>query len=327
MDTTHGSIISSSQTIKCLSSLYGLAVRLRNILYDIGLLKIHHTPPVVISVGNIEAGGTGKTPFTIALAGRLKSAGYHVAILTRGYKGRLKGTVLVRPDHRAQDVGDEALLMALTSGVPVIKSPDRVAGALFAYHMLGTRIVIMDDGFQHRRIHRDLDIVLVAEDVHTDTLLPLGRLREPATSLERADIIVRTKGSSSSEPSAELVPDCFVDAEGNINQLSDIQGKKILAVCGIARPENFFSVLKSLGAVVEEYALPDHHNYTIGDIRLITYRGAGAWKIITTEKDMVKFREHSPDKHWLALRVTMHVPEMERIIQQVETIEKRRRIP
>lgn len=326
MATTQGSTTSSSQMVRLLSALYSLGVKVRNILYDTGIFKTYRTPPVVVSVGNIEVGGTGKTPLTIALAGQLKSLGHSVAIVTRGYKGRLKGTVLVHKEHQAADVGDEALLMALTAGVPVIKSPDRVAGALFAHSRLGARIVVMDDGFQHRRIHRDLDIVLIAGDIHADALLPLGRLREPASSLRRADIIIRTKDSSCGKSSAELVAQCFVDIHGNTVGLSSLKGKKVLAVCGIARPQNFFSALEGLGAVVEKLALPDHHHYTSRDMQNIAHRATKTWKIITTEKDMVKLRAHTLDKHWLALQVKMHVPEMEKIIQEIETIETNRRI-
>jgi tetraacyldisaccharide 4'-kinase len=107
--------------VRLLSALYSLGIRVRNSLYDLGIFRSHHTPPVVISVGNIEVGGTGKTPFTLAMARRLKEQGHHVAILTRGYKGRMAGTLLVHPESRYEDVGDEALLMARTAGVPVIK--------------------------------------------------------------------------------------------------------------------------------------------------------------------------------------------------------------
>ena len=327
MATTHGSITSSSQMVRLLSALYSLGIRVRNNLYDLGIIRTHHTPPVVISVGNIEVGGTGKTPFTIALAKRLKERGYTTAILTRGYKGRRAGTLLVHPEDRVEDVGDEALLMARTAGVPVIKSPNRVNGAMYAHNELDAQIVIMDDGFQHRRIYRDLDIVLVGRDVHTDAPLPLGRLREPASSLKRAHLIIRTKGTATTGLRAELVPQRLVDSRGNTCELSVLTGKSVLAVCGIAVPQPFFSTLERLGAQVETLVFTDHHLYTHRDILKIRDLASQKDLIVTTEKDLVRLRIEALDERWLALQVEMIVPEMNTIVEEIEKIVKTRRIP
>ena len=314
--------------LKFLSALYCSIIQIRNLLYDLGLFKIYHTAPLVISVGNIEVGGTGKTPFTVTLAKKLKKRGYSVAILTRGYKGRLRGTHLVLPEHLAEDVGDESLLMARTSSIHVVKSPDRVAGARFAHKELGTQIVIMDDGFQHRRIYRDLDIVLVAGNVQTDAPLPMGSLREPVTSLKRANFIIYTKDSpQQSGLRAELVPKGLVDARGNRHDLEIIKGKKVLAVCGLARPKSFFFTLERLGAEVEPLALRDHHQYTDKNIQTIEQIASNKDLIITTQKDMVKLVADSLDKRWLALEVTMQVPQIDTIIKEIETIAENRRIP
>ena len=185
----------SSGMLDCLALIYGAVVKVRNTLYDLGVLNIHKVPLLVVSVGNIEAGGTGKTPFTMALADGLFQRGRKVSIITRGYKGTLKGPVLVEHHHLSEEVGDEALLMSRLMKVPVVKSPDRVKGALFARAYLGSEIVVLDDGFQHRRLHRDLDIVLVSRDVKGEKLLPAGTLREHATSLKRANVIVALKGA------------------------------------------------------------------------------------------------------------------------------------
>jgi tetraacyldisaccharide 4'-kinase len=184
--TMRGFMPFSTAVLDSLSRVYSAAVKARNCLYDHGVLKTHRVGPVVVSVGNIEAGGTGKTPFTMALAEELLRRGRRVAIVTRGYRGKLRGPLLVGPEHSSRDVGDEALLMARLTGIPVIKSPDRVKGALFARACLGSEIIVLDDGFQHRRLHRDLDIVLVSRDLAREKLLPAGHLREPAASLKRA---------------------------------------------------------------------------------------------------------------------------------------------
>lgn len=312
---------------KALSHLYGFAVAARNFLYDTGVLTIHRTGIPVVSIGNIEAGGTGKTPLTVALARELASRGYKPVIVTRGYRGRLTGPVHVRPDHLPQDVGDEALLMARISGVPVIKSPDRVRGALLARKGFGADLVLLDDGFQHRRISRDLDIVLVAGDVGSDALLPAGRLREPAHALRRADIIIHAKGAGAGEITAELVPCSLIDPSGNEEELSVLQGTHVLAVCGIARPGHFMEMLKGLGARVEPVTFPDHHGFTRRDMDMIDKKAQGKNLIVTTEKDLVRLDALQLATRWRAVRVEMRVSAMERIVREIEDIVKKSGIP
>jgi tetraacyldisaccharide 4'-kinase len=305
---------------KALSRLYGSVVSARNLCYETGVFTVHRTGIPVVSIGNIEAGGTGKTPMTIALARELSSRGLKPAIVTRGYRGRLKGVVLVRPGHQAGEVGDEALLMARVSGVPVIKAPDRVRGALLSRDELFSDLVLLDDGFQHRRIHRDLDIVLVAGDVHADSLLPLGGLREPAGSLGRADLVVHTKGARSSEMSAELVPCSLVGPSGVEEDLSGLRGGHVLAVSGIARPGHFIEMLQDLGARVDALAFPDHHGFTRRDMETISTRAQGKDLIVTTEKDLVRLDPSQLNGAWRALRVEMCVSGMGRIIREIEDI-------
>ncbi len=315
-----GSTPSSSTMRKALSRLYGSVVAARNLCYDTGVFTVHRTGIPVVSIGNIEAGGTGKTPMTIALARELSSIGLKPAIVTRGYRGRLKGVVLVRSDHRAWEVGDEALLMARISGVPVIKAPDRVRGALLAREVLSSDLVLLDDGFQHRRIHRDLDIVLVAGDARSDALLPLGRLREPADSLRRADIVVHTKGAGSSEMSAELVPCSLIDPSGAEEDLTGLRGRHVLAVSGIARPGHFIEMLQDLGARVDALAFPDHHGFTRRDMETISARSQGKDLIVTTEKDLVRLDPSHLTGTWRALRIEMRVSGMETIVREIENI-------
>ncbi len=322
-----GSTNSSSIMRKGLSGLYGLIISARNHLYDTGLKAEHDAGVPVVSIGNIEAGGTGKTPFTIALCRELVVRGLRPVIVTRGYKGRLKGVVQVGPGHDFRDVGDEALLMAHVAGVPVIKSPDRVRGALYARDVLKAGIVLLDDGFQHRRIKRDLDIVLVSGDISKESLLPLGRLREPVRSLRRADIVVYTKGSGCTGIHAELLPASLVDGSGRIHDLTMLKGKKVLAVSGIARPQHFIATLEGLGATVQGLSFHDHHAFTSRDMEKITARASAADLIVTTEKDMVRLNPSMFDDRWLALRVEMHIEGIETIVREIEGIVKKSGIP
>ena len=311
----------SSGILKGLALIYGAVVKTRNTLYDAGILKSYRAPLLVVSVGNIEAGGTGKTPFTMALANELFQRGRKVAIVTRGYKGRLDGPIIVTPRHRNDEVGDEALLMARLMKAPVIKSPDRLRGALFAYVHLGAEIIILDDGFQHRRLHRDLDIVLVGTDITRERLLPAGRLREPASCLSRADIIIAMKGANHEALKAVLKPLVLVDSKGNTSALRLLEGKRILAFCAIGRPDHFFTMLEQLGAVVERLAYQDHHCYTAPDAKEILDRASGADLILTTEKDLVKI-----DTAWFtaesdklyAVRVGIEMPGLAGLIDEIE---------
>jgi len=309
-----------------LNKLYSSIIDTRNILYNRGIFKTIQTPVTVISIGNIEVGGTGKTPFTIELARHLKKREYDLAIVTRGYKGSLKGPMLVSREHRCEEVGDEALLMAKVSGVPVVKSPDRVKGAEFARDELGVEMIILDDGFQHRRIYRDLDIVLVSRDVYTETTLPFGNLREGVSSLDRADFIVATKGSRGYKIKAKFEPTCLVDARGDIHDLSMIKGKDVLAFCAIARPEYFFDAVKGLGAIPETLSFRDHHLYSKKDLSGIRSMAKDKDYIITTEKDFVRLEGKYVDGTWLSLRVEMKVHGMDKIIKEVEAIAKTGRI-
>lgn len=321
---------SSSAVLRPLSLLYGFGMQVRNALYDRGIFTVHRVPLVVVSVGNIEAGGTGKTPFTMALARELAKRGRKVSILTRGYRGSLKGPVIVRAGHRAEEVGDEALLMARSSNVPVIKSPDRVNGALFALVHLGSEIVILDDGFQHRRLHRDLDIVLVSRDVTHERLLPEGPLREPSSSLTRARFVIAMKGALYPGLIADLRPDCLVDALGEATSTDMLAGKKALAFCAIGKPSHFFAMVKGLGSEVEPIPFKDHHCYCRDDIAQIMDRAAGRDLVITTEKDLVKidpawFGSLSP--RLFAVRVTLELPELGSIADEIEDKVDNRRIP
>lgn len=267
-----------------LSAIFGFGVRLRNTFYDHGVLKSHRLKRPVVSIGNISVGGTGKTPFAIMLGGLLKERSIAFDVLSRGYGRKSKSVAQVDPDGLPEQFGDEPLLIARKLRVPVIVGPDRYRAGLLAEKTFPeSKLHLLDDGFQHRRLHRDFDIVLVSDEDLAEPLLPLGRLREPFSALRRADAIVLA--STSTLPlKARLV----WRVRRNIQFL--VPMTRVVAFCGIARPEQFFSGLRKLGMdVADTIAFPDHHHYTQGDIdRLLqSQTKSNAKGFIATDKDAV----------------------------------------
>ncbi len=251
-------------------------------------------PAPLISVGNITVGGSGKTPFVLWLGAELNQRGFSPVILCRGDGGRLRQPRLVQPDDDPGEVGDEALLMAQASGLPVVAGRDRVSGARLAAGC--GDVIVLDDGFQYRQLARDCDIVLVpAEGVGNGHLLPAGPLREPVSALGRADLIVRTgKG-----PATPLGDGREWRWQPHPGQPEQISGPKTpppdhaLAVCGIARPERFTTTLETQGIHVSQtLSFPDHHRYTPKDVeRMLAFR----LPVIVTGKDAVKLRRLWPE--------------------------------
>ena len=307
------------------SVLYSGVVRLRNVFYQAGLFKIRKLGCKVISIGNITVGGTGKTPMVIMLANLLKEKGYKPAVLSRGYKGKKKGrvnivsngaTVLMTP----AEAGDEPVLIAESaSDIPVITGKSRYLTGTFAIEHFGTDVLILDDAFQHRSIFRDVDIVLLDKTYPYGNgfLIPRGELREPASALERADIIVKTgvkdqgpevrdqKSGTRSQGSgirdqqsgthifeAYRKPVALLKGvAGDTYPLDHLNGKRIFAFAGIARPESFKNTIESLrGELVDFIDFPDHHAYTQRDLTKIkkTALRSLAPIILTTEKDGIK---------------------------------------
>jgi tetraacyldisaccharide 4'-kinase len=296
-----------------LSAIFASGVALRNALYDRGALKVQRLTRPVVSVGNISVGGSGKTPFVIALGELLKERGIAFDVLSRGYGRDSAETAVVDPRGSPAYFGDEPLLIARKLQAPVIVGPDRYRAGLLAEKKFDVKLHILDDGFQHRRLHRDFDIVLVPASDLDDTLLPVGRLREPISSLRRANAVVYDMESAEPElqsrrgaadslervervmgfeenPEAPLV---MVNAETwKIKRRTYVDEAPIkpLAFCGIARPQKFFTQLRDLGLhLAETVAFPDHHRYTESNVhRLLRLKSStGAGGFITTEKDAV----------------------------------------
>ena len=170
-----------------LTGLYTAATALRNTLFDRGMLSSRRLEHPVVSVGNLSVGGSGKTPFVIALGELLKARGIRFDVLSRGYRRKTRGVLVVDPDGNAADFGDEPLLIARRLGVPVVVGESRYAAGRVAERKFQSQLHILDDGFQHRSLARDFDIVLMTERDFFDRMLPSGSLREPLWSLERAD--------------------------------------------------------------------------------------------------------------------------------------------
>jgi len=269
-----------------LSAIYGGVVRARNALYDRRLRRARSLQGPVISVGNLSAGGSGKTPFVILLGELLKSRGIKFDVLSRGYGRRTRGVRLVEPGGFPRDFGDEPLLIARRLQVSVVVSEDRYEAGRFAESRFGPQIHLLDDGFQHRGLVRAFDIVLVTPEDARDRLLPAGRLREPLSSLQRADGVVLTSGASQ-----ESFP-----LEGKIvwrvrrGIVPQTIPERPVVFCGIARPQNFLLQLRTAGIdPVAEAFFRDHHSYTEKDVRellQLRQRSEGGG-FVTTEKDAV----------------------------------------
>lgn len=324
------------------SVFYSIIMEARNRFYDRKIFTVHRLPCPVISVGNITLGGTGKTPAVILIADILQKAGYRPAVLSRGYGGKGGGSLNVVSDGRnilaGPDAGgDEPVLIANSlRGIPVLTGPKRYQTGRYAVDRMGSNVLILDDGFQHRCLHRDLDIVLLH---HKDPLgngfvIPRGPLRESVSSLKRADLLILTGPEEETKvpvqpvlekicPGVPILRAHHMPRELlRLNRLSTyspeyLKGKKIFAFAGIARPESFQETLRSLDGNIL-YFLPysDHHRYTEEDIKKI---GAMAQKLradllLTTEKDGVKLARFAGlPENTLMLSIEMRInpPETE----------------
>ncbi len=290
-----------------LSAVFAAAVRARNEFYDRGTFQTHRLQGPVISIGNLSTGGAGKTPFLILLGELLKQRSVLFDVLSRGYRREIKGVALVDPAGTARQFGDEPLLIARKLGVPVVVGEDRYAAGLYAEQNFGPQLHLLDDGFQHRRLARDFDIVMLTPTDVRDSLLPTGRLREPLSSLARADAVVL-----SGNLLPESVPD-FVKRRWRVQRsiFAPTIKDACVAFCGIARPDPFFSQLQQAGLnIVATQCFRDHHAYNSEDIqKLLRLRNLNrASAFVTTEKDAVNLGEQLRELetvHVVALRMEL----------------------
>ena len=327
-----------------LSWLYAASVQLRNILYTYGIFKARKLPCRVISVGNIVVGGTGKTPAIIAIAKHLQREGMRVAILLRGYKRHVREKVTIVSDGEKVcaslvESGDEAYMLAKhLRSVPIIVGKRRYSAGQVALERFQVDVLLLDDGFQHRQLARDVDILTIPT-THPfgspEQLLPAGTLREPLTALRRADLILLTHAdipnisvhikklvkplapstpvltsthqpthlyplvvsnqrNSSQQEKAGLSENLFAENRPPITNnydIKEIEGKRVLAVCGIGNPDAFVATLTQCSvAGVELLAFPDHHVYTETDKQQIetAFQETAVDLIVTTQKDEQK---------------------------------------
>jgi tetraacyldisaccharide 4'-kinase len=306
-----------------LSSLYGLAMKARRALYESGRFQVHQLGVPVISVGNLTTGGTGKTPLVEWIARELARSGRRVCILTRGYGRQNADSRVVVSDGNeivgdANQAGDEPLLLAerLQGLASVIADADRVSAAHWAIQNLKTEVFVLDDGFQHLRVARDLNILTVdaGNPWGNGRVLPAGTLRESPTELARADCIVITRID---EPNAIEQLQARITSQNTCPVFSsrmqfnglrplqsgqtsveaaDLRALKTSAFCGLGNPSSFFSLLEQSGYnVVDRQVFRDHHRYTQPDIDRIIHEAVArkAQVLLTTAKDEVKLRRFS----------------------------------
>jgi tetraacyldisaccharide 4'-kinase len=266
------------------TGLYSAATALRNTLFDRGVLTSRQLDRPVISVGNLSVGGSGKTPFVIALGELLQARGIQFDVLSRGYGRKTRGVLMVKPDGNASEFGDEPLLIARRLRVPVIVGESRYDAGQVAEQKFQPQLHILDDGFQHRSLARDFDIVLMMESDFSDTLLPSGRLRESLSSLQRADAIVLPAGVEADHPA--LRQKRIWRARRDLVLPNSPSSPVVF--CGIARPKQFFAQVRAAGIKpAAEIIFRDHHAYDIDDIQSLisARRDLSAGGFLTTEKD------------------------------------------
>jgi tetraacyldisaccharide 4'-kinase len=325
-----------------ISKIYEAGVRMRFWAYERSFLKSDTLPGFVVSIGNLTTGGTGKTPAVSMICDWARNQGFLPAILSRGYGGRSRGGARVlevsdgtRIEVGAMEAGDEPVLLARQIPVSVVVSRKRYLAGLHACKRLGCDFFVMDDGFQHLALKRDLDIVLIdAEtDLRTARLLPCGELREPVQHLERADAFILTHGDGGGwgEKNLSLLKErfagkpvfhgrhvpvgVFVDGETHARDTGSLLGKRVAAFAGIASPERFRETLRSLGAEVVYFRdFPDHYPFSESDLRALSEESGrlGVDYLVTTEKDWVRLDRCSfRPKHlsYLRIRLVIHPDE------------------
>ncbi len=323
-----------------LSALYGFALKCRKLGYA-NFIKRNRLPAKVICIGNLTLGGTGKTPAVIAVALEAKKRGHNPCILTRGYKGKAKDISFVSrgdgPLLSPVEAGDEACLMANTlNRVTIIKGKDRFRAGIAAFDNAQLSIVslqpptlfILDDGFQHWKLHRDVDVVLIdaTNPFGNEKLFPEGIMREPFNALERAHIIVITKADMAVPGAIQAItrkikqynfevpifsashkPTGLVNMTGDSIGLDTLRDKRIYAFSGIANPTYFQSSLVKCGAhIVEFNKYRDHYIYKQSDIDEINKEALGL-EIVTTEKDLVKLKQLRVPDNVSALRIEFSI--------------------
>jgi len=314
--------------LRIISLLYGFFAYGRRVLYRKGILKRKKLPVPVISIGNLSVGGTGKTPLTIFTAKSFQKKGYTVAVLSRGYKRKSRGTVVVRNRKRMlthwEEAGDEPYLIALNN-IPVVVSSSRYEAGIKAIKDIKPDLIILDDGFQHYQLYRDLDILVfdATKPFWKDRLLPEGRLREPFSFYRFADIIVvnrlnRAKNQGEITEFLKKTGKKFFISQERLEKITDLKqekdlsflkGKKVGIFSGLGNNEQFFDTAVNLSnnigfEIVQKIFFPDHYDYA--ELHLNTQPDL----YITTEKDIIKIRPDMIEKYRIyALKYSLELDE------------------
>ncbi len=297
--------------LRPVAALYALIIRIRRFAHARGWCSSRHPGVPVVVIGNLTAGGTGKTPLVLWLVAALRNAGQRPGVVMRGFGGSVRRPRLVAGSDTAELVGDEAVLIHNRAAVPVAVGADRAAAAqLLAQH--GCTVVVSDDGLQHLALRRDLQIAVVdgARGLGNGALLPAGPLREPASMLGRMDLVVM-HGSNAHAVASGLVPlqmDLAPEAvvgllTGQQRSPEFLRGRIMHAVAGIGNPQRFFALLRRLGAQPIEHAFADHHPYTCGELEF-----GDVHDIVMTEKDAVRCAAFATERMWY-LPVTAVLPD------------------
>ncbi|MBN1638287.1 MAG: tetraacyldisaccharide 4'-kinase [Ignavibacteriales bacterium] len=305
--------------------IYFLVIKIRNIFFDKNIFKTEKCSVPVISVGSLAIGGSGKTPGTIFFTNLLKKNKINVGVLSRGYRRETKGYLLVSDGKKnftsVTESGDEIFLISEECNVPTAVAERRVEGTKkFIQDIPSLEAIVLDDAFQHRWIHRDLNILIIDQDfMFNDSkmdryIIPLGMLREPLSAIKRADVIIINRKFSEKKE----IPDWFLKYYNNDKifygyyeatgisdlkdkkffKLKDFIGQKSVAVCGIARPKSFLKILNENKITpIDKVILEDHKNYTLSDINLIRHKfyKSNAYSVLTTHKDAVKLTKFTKE--------------------------------
>ncbi|MEX0731134.1 MAG: tetraacyldisaccharide 4'-kinase [Aquisalimonadaceae bacterium] len=299
-----------------LSALYRVVIFFRRLAYTLGIMKSFRVDAPVLVVGNIFVGGTGKTPLVLWLVRYLRTMHLRPGIITRGYGGAAEDwPQYVSPESDPFLVGDEPVLLAQRSGCPVVASPDRRQAAEALIKKYGCNVVVSDDGLQHYRLKRDLEIVVIdaARGLGNGHLLPAGPLREPRTRLRSVDLLVANGGPS------WLTPYYFtlrLDKAWNLTEperrapLTEFADRQVHAVTGIGNPDRFFAALARFGMQVIPHPFADHHPFRERDVQF-----DDTLPVLMTEKDAVKCTGFATDRHWAVPAETVLTAETERALQ------------
>lgn len=306
-----------------LSLLFALIAAVRRASYKINFLESHAAGAPVIVVGNITVGGSGKTPMVVWLCSELKRLGKTPGIISRGYGGKAESWPQdVTSKSDPQMVGDEAVLLTNRTGCPMVVGPDRVAAAQMLFEKHGVDIIISDDGLQHYRMRRDIELVVIDGERRFGNRFPLpaGPLREPVSRLNSVDYIINNGGNSQGQEVAmSLLPGALYnlksDEELKIEEFIEKQGNAIHAVAGIGNPSRLFRLLTKQGFAVTEHPFADHHPYQESDLEPLQDH-----PIIMTEKDAVKCATFTTNNNCWVLPVEAQLKSgfVEEIIRQLE---------